>query len=585
MIPELSGSSATFRTWAPRAERLDVRVFTDGGSADHPAANTGDGYWETTVEGVAEGTLYQYVVDGEAVPDPASAFQPQGVHGPSMLVDFGNRHWSDQSWHGLPRRELALYEIHIGTFTETGTFSAALERLDEIRELGVTAVELMPVAEFPGKWNWGYDGVALFAPSHNYGTPEDFRRFVEGCHARGLAVLLDVVYNHLGPEGNYLHLFGPFFSEHPTPWGHAPDLDGPDSHVRAFFRANAKHWVERYHLDGLRFDAVSAIGDQNQPHLVNAIAADLNETAARTGRFIHAIGETNVYEPRFLESADAPLDALWCDDIGHAAMSAAAGDSSYGGRAYLGADDLLQALRHGALYTRSEDGGTRRLPSEMSADREATLVQLQNHDIIGNHPSARRLHQRTSRQTQQALAPLVLLYPGIPLIFMGEEFAAPSPFHFFCDFGSESLRRSVENGRRAEFADHNWSKSVPPTQPEAFFNSRLSALIDGHARTLRWYRDLLHRRKSWLEAGLLRQDTLEVSGSAEKGIFILNYRSADAAGFVAVALHSPGSGITLECEGETEIVSRTGNAELAGGGLSLAPTSAAVGSGTVRLLE
>ena len=583
MIPRLSGSTASFRTWAPRAEHLAVRVFADGTSTDHPATATGNGYWESTVDGVAEGTLYQYVIDGEAVPDPASAYQPHGVHGPSMLVDFESRQWSDRDWHGLPLRELILYEVHIGTFTETGTFSAAIERLDEIRELGATAVEIMPVAEFPGKWNWGYDGVALFAPSHNYGTPEDFRRFVEACHARGLAVLLDVVYNHLGPEGNYLHLFGPFFSEQPTPWGYAPEVGGADSHVRAFFHANARHWIERYHLDGLRFDAVSAIADQSDAHLVNAIAADLHETAARTGRFIHAIGETNAYEPRFLPAGGGQLDALWCDDIGHAAMSAAVGDSAYGGRDYLGAVDLLEALRHGALYERPDGADLRRMPPDSGVDRKATLLQLQNHDIVGNHPSARRLHQRTSRQIQCALAPLVLLYPGIPLIFMGEEFAAPAPFHFFCDFGSESLRRSVIDGRRAEFPDHNWSKSVPPTQPEAFFNSRLPPVVDGHARILRWYRDLLHRRKAWREDDLLRQDNLEVDGSAEKSVFLLNYRSAEASGFVAVALHAPESETLLECGGE--ILCRTGGAHVADGTLALSAASAAVGTGNVRLRE
>ena len=583
MTPCVGQNGTRFRVWAPRADSVALRIFNGRGD-ERPMEHRGDGFYEQWVPGLGAGCLYKYVLDGEAFPDPAAAFQPQGVHGPSEVVDFSAFAWTDQSWQGLGRDELVIYELHIGTFTESGTLVAAVERLDELVELGINAVELMPLADFPGKWNWGYDGVALFAPSHNYGDPEALHRFVDACHARGLAVLLDVVYNHLGPEGNYLSKFGPYFGGQQTPWGKAPQFSGPHAAtVRKFFRSNARHWVEHYHFDGLRFDAIGAIPDGGEDHIINEIGRDLHRIATETGRQILAFGESNLFDPDFLPTHGGSMDALWLDDSAHAALSLATGESHHGGRSYNGGlGDLLESLQRGYLYRRQEDGAPLREAQDgPPADRLAIIHQIQNHDIVGNSPGGLRLHQRASAEVQRALAALVLLYPAVPLLFMGEEFAADSPFLFFTDFGDSSLRRGVEQGRRREFPQKDWSRAVMPTDPEAFFNSRLPPANGGDPVTRRWYQDCLRLRRDWRRAGLLDPSIMTVEGCVEDGFCQLLYADGDETAFV-LCRPLP-SGDILEFEGVSEVLHLSGTVRHHGDRIALGPATAVVGRGRPSL--
>ena len=499
---ELVADGVRFRLWAPRAHNVELLLEPP----QHPAlpmAAEPEGWFSLTTGEAGAGSRYRYSVDGEPYPDPASRYQPHSVHGPSEVVDPVAYEWRDAGWQGRPWRELVIYELHLGAFSERGDFAGAIAHLDHLVALGVTAIELMPIAECPGRRNWGYDGVQWFAPSARYGRPEELKALVDECHARGIAVLLDAVYNHFGPEGNYLHAIAPdFFTErHHTPWGAAINYDGPRSRpVRDFVVHNALYWLEEFHLDGLRLDAVHTILDESAPDILTELA----DTVRRhiTDRPVHLILENDRNEARRLARDYA---AQWNDDVHHALHVLLTGEARgyYGDYAERPIEHLGRALATGFAYqgepSEHRHGHSR---GEPSAHLPATAFVsfLQNHDQIGNTPFGARIEANAPEPLVHAAAAIVLLSPEIPLLFMGEEWASGRPFPFFCDFGPP-LDEAVREGRRREFAhcpefaDPAAQRHIPDPNAEATFAAaRLDWSEPGepaHARWLERYRELL----------------------------------------------------------------------------------------------
>ena len=523
----IDGDATAFTVWAPLADQVFVDLV---GRPDLVAMQKdAKGYHHATVKDAKPGDRYLYRIgEGPGRPDPASRFQPQGVHGPSEIIsaDFN---WTDRDWRGPILDELIIYELHLGTFTREGTFQAAASRLAELVELGVTAIELMPVAASAGRWNWGYDGVALFAPAEAYGTPDDFRRFVDAAHSLGLSVFLDVVYNHLGPEGNYLGGFGPYLStKHHTVWGEAPNFDDPEhgDSVRRFFIANALHWLDEYHLDGLRVDAIHCMEDDRDPHVVTEMAEAVDRWSRDAGRSVMMIAESNVYDPEMTlprSEGGIGFDAMWCDDFLHSLFAVLRPGEQLCHRPYHSKTDLEHTLRHGYVYEGTLREERRRTTPSHRVDSRGLVYSIQNHDFIGNHPLGKRLHQLTSDQAHRAAAALMILSPAIPMMFMGEEFACQNPFCFFVDFSDPELRKAVSEGRRREYPQHDWSDGVEPTDPEAFLSAKIGAAADGNADTLRWYRDLIATRKHYRAGGLLADANLTVSTDLAANLFSLRY--------------------------------------------------------------
>jgi maltooligosyltrehalose trehalohydrolase len=490
--------------WAPRADRVEV-VVGDACTELRPA---GDG-WHVLDDGLAPGTDYGFSLDGgDPLPDPRSPWQPAGVHGPSRTVDHGAFEWSDEAWRGFHLPGSVLYELHIGTFTPGGTFDAAIERLDHLVELGVDAVEVMPIAAFDGDRGWGYDGVALFAPHAVYGGPDGFRRFVDAAHARGLGVVLDVVYNHLGPVGNHLAKFGPYFSDrHSTPWGDAVNLDGPDSGpVRRFFVDNARAWLEHYHVDGLRLDAVHALVDHSAYHFLEELQAEVDALAAHLGRSLWLIAESDRNDPRVVlppEAGGYGLAAQWSDDFHHALHVALTGekDGYYGD--YRGLADLAAALERPFVLD-GRDSAFRRRPHGRPAgdiDGHRFVVCAQNHDQVGNRALGERLSQLVDPPLLEIAAALVLCSRYTPMLFQGEEWGASRPFQYFAGFEDPELARAVSEGRRSEFGAFDWrDDDLPdPMDPATFDRSNLDwdeRAADRHARLLSWHRALLALRRA-----------------------------------------------------------------------------------------
>jgi len=489
-----------FRVWAPRCRTLDVII-----EGRRPPALTrqDDGLFETVVQGLPTGTRYQYRLDGQRYrPDPASRFQPEGVHGPSMVVNPASFPWTDQAFTGHAAADLVIYELHVGTFTRAGTFEAIVPHLPQLVELGVTAVELMPVAEFPGSRNWGYDGVHLFAPQSTYGGPRGLRRLVDACHAHGLSVVLDVVYNHLGPEGNYLGDFGPFFTDrYRTPWGGALNFDGPDADgVRRHFVENARTWVRDFHLDGLRLDAIHAIFDASPVHILSEIAAAAREEARALGRAVHFMAESHDNDRRIVLPAEAGgigLDAVWSDDFHHAVHVRLTGERGGYYADFTEPRRLATALAEGFAFQGeySEYFGRDRGTPSADLPGERFVVCVQNHDQVGNRAKGDRLSTIVPFEAVRLAAGLLLSAPAIPLLFMGEEYGETAPFQFFTSFLDRELAEAVRKGRTEEFSRFAWQGAVPdPGEPATFVRSRLNHPLAGAPR----HRELYHYYRRWL---------------------------------------------------------------------------------------
>jgi malto-oligosyltrehalose trehalohydrolase len=513
-----SDGRVCFRLWAPRAREVELCLRGGAPEARLRMAAEDDGWFTMTTRYAAAGTLYNYRIDGgQQVPDPASRYQPDDVHGPSQVVDPERFDWQDGHWRGRPWEDAVIYEMHTGTGSEQGDFNGVAARLDYLVDLGITALELMPLADFPGRRNWGYDGVLPFAPDSSYGRVEDLKALVQAAHARGLMVLLDVVYNHFGPDGNYLHLYAPaFFSaRHATPWGDGINFDGEHSRtVREFFIHNALYWLEEYHLDGLRLDAVHAIADEARPDILTELAERVHAGPGRE-RTIHLVLENDNNAARYLErrTDGGPrwYQAQWDDDIHHAlhVLLTGEGDGYYQDYVDRPAWYAGRALAEGFAYqgepSAYRDGRRRGEPSA-GLPPTAFVSFLQNHDQVGNRAFGERIDALAPPEAVRAAAVVRLLSPAPPLLFMGEEFAAATPFLYFCDFAGE-LAQAVCDGRQAGFARYGRAADQPtrrlpdPNAPESFVRSKLdwdSRRRGEHAARLALYRELLRLRQEKL---------------------------------------------------------------------------------------
>jgi maltooligosyltrehalose trehalohydrolase len=503
-----SDGSIRWRVWAPLARQVELVLPGDGRRRVRMTPEE-HGYFTHAEAGVREGQRYVYCLDGgDELPDPASRWQPDGVHWPSAVLYPERFAWTDRDWKGVPREDLVLYELHVGTFTREGRFDAVIPRLEALRQLGVTAVELMPVAQFPGARNWGYDGVHLFAAQNSYGGPHGLWRLVDACHAHGLAVFLDVVYNHFGPEGNYLSRFGPYFTDqYRTPWGRAVNYDGAGCDpVREFVLDNVRQWLEDFHFDGLRLDAVHAIYDFSPYHILRAVKDVAARVADRTGRRIQVIAESDLNDVRLLlppERGGCGLDAQWSDDFHHAVHASLTGERQGYYADFGPAGDfprlLEQTFLHAGTFSRHRNRRHGAPAGGLPGDR--FVVSIQNHDQVGNRARGDRLGTLLRPEAQRLAASLMLLAPHLPLLFMGEEYGETNPFPFFCSFEDPELIAAVRRGRREEFAAFAWQGEVPDPQAEATFASaRLSwswpeGTPQGGLRRL--YRDLLAARRAW----------------------------------------------------------------------------------------
>lgn len=495
----------TFRVWAPRAQTLAVLIA----GVSRPMQRDEGGWWKLEVEDAGPGTDYLFSVnEGEPIPDPRSPHQPNGVHGPSRLIDHSAFKWTDRDWRPGPLSNAIIYELHIGTFTPEGSFKSTIECLSHLVELGITHVELMPVNEFSGSWGWGYDGVDLYAPYHRYGTPEDLKQLVNACHSRGLAVLLDVVYNHFGPVGNYLDRFAPYFTDaYKTPWGAAVNLDHSGSHeVRRFFADNALMWLRDYHFDGLRLDAIHALYDRSAIHFLEFLSSQVHALALQLGRDFVLIAESDLNDPRVVTNRCARglgIDAQWSDDFHHALHTVLTGERSGYYEDFGSLEDLAKSLKqafvYDGIYSRHRDRLHGRPATGLSG--HSYLGYAQNHDQIGNRAQGERLSQLVSLGRQKIAAALVLTSPFVPMIFEGEEFGASTPFQYFTQHEDPEMSRAVSQGRCNEFAAFGWHPdSVPdPEDPATFHRSKLrwdEITHEPHASLLDWYKSLIALRRS-----------------------------------------------------------------------------------------
>jgi maltooligosyltrehalose trehalohydrolase len=542
-----------FEVWAPDAGRVEV-VLGERRLALQAAGE----WWSTDVASAGAGTDYAFSVDGGPPrPDPRSRWQPQGVHGPSRVLDEPRP--PPSSWTGVDLGGAVLYELHVGTFTPAGTFDAAVERLDHLVALGVTAVEVMPVAAFDGEWGWGYDGVAPWAVHEPYGGPAGFGRFVAACHQRGLGVVLDVVYNHLGPSGNYLAEFGPYFTDrYRTPWGPAVNLDGAGSdEVRSFLIGNALWWLGGYGVDALRVDATHELHDESPTHLLEELAAAVDELAAASGRPLWVIAESDRNDPRIVRSRAAGglgVHAQWSDDFHHAVHVALTGERD-GYYQDFGIDDVAPALRRGFVYVGQRSAYRRRRhgrdPTGMPPWR--LVGYAQNHDQVGNRALGERLSHLAGLDAARVAAALVLTSPFVPLLFMGEEWAATAPFQYFADHRDPGLADAVRKGRQLEFAAFGWHPDdVPdPCDPATFRRSKLDwSELDRseHRGMLAWYRDLSRLRRERPELTDGRPATAAIDTDhevlrVERGALVVvanlsaSPRTVDGEGTVLLASH------------------------------------------------
>ena len=546
-----SDGGVRFRLWAPDARSVELCLEASPQVVKPiPMPSRGDGWYEIASPEAGPGTRYRFRIDGDLrVPDPASRFQPQGVHGASEVIDPEAFPWDPGMWRGRPWHEAVFYELHVGAFTSAGTFRSACERLDHLAELGITALELMPVADFPGRRNWGYDGVLPYAPARVYGRPEDLKHLIQEAHRRGLMVFLDVVYNHFGPEGNYLHTYArrAFFTDrYRTPWGAAINFDGPGSRtVRDFFIHNALYWLDEFCFDGLRLDAVHAIRDRSSPDILEQLAAAVRNGPGRD-RFLHLVLENDDNAARYLERdrkrRPVHYTAQWNDDIHHACHLLITGETAgyYADYADAPGRRLARCLTEGFAYQGESSpyrGGRTRGEPSAHLPPEAFVSFLQNHDQVGNRAFGDRLGDLAEERAIRAALALILLAPAVPLFFMGEEFGCRQPFPFFCDFGPE-LAQSVTRGRRKEFEgfpafrDPGTRAGIPDPNAETTFHSAVLNWAEAEAPDARsrfgWVRRLLTVRKNEIVPllPLLGSRCGSIQGASETAL-VVRWRAED----------------------------------------------------------
>jgi maltooligosyltrehalose trehalohydrolase len=517
----LSDGNVRFRVWAPALAKTELVLIGDG-KERVPLESEPSGYRSAMLP-AKEGTRYAYSLGGgRQRPDPVSRSQPEGVHGPSELVNPASFRWSDSGWKGVAQKELLVYELHVGTCTREGTFESLIPRLKYLAgELGVTAVELMPVAQFPGGRNWGYDGVCMYAPQDSYGGSSGLNRLVDECHRNGLAVILDVVYNHLGPEGNYLAEFGPYFSDkYRTPWGPAINYDSAGcDEVRRFVVNNALYWIVEHHVDGLRLDAVQGIFDFSPTHILAEIGEAVHDMEGTLRRELHVIAESDLNDPKIVlprERGGYALDAQWSDDFHHSVHAVLTGERFGYYQDFGEIGDVAKALRDGFVYDgryssfrgKSHGGTSKEIPAER------LVVFLQDHDQVGNRPDGRRLSALIGRPALEMAAALLLLSPYVPMLFMGEEYAETAPFQYFISHTDPGLVEAVRAGRMKEFESHRWGGAFEDPYAESTFeSSKLNPRLreqEGHREVFRHYRELIRLRKGHPSLRNASRENMEV---------------------------------------------------------------------------
>lgn len=534
----LENGDLSFRVWAPRLKKVTLKLFTNPPKV-YPMEKGEEDIFSIIVPNVPLDVDYVYILDeGHERPDPASRFQPYGVHGPSRLIDPKQFVWSDQAWKGVDLKDLLIYEIHIGTFTPEGTFDAVIDKLPYLLELGVNAIELMPIAEFAGERNWGYDGVCLYAPSSAYGGPLALKRLVDACHRSGLAVVLDVVYNHLGPEGNYLIEYAPFFTHrHTTPWGDAINFDDADSDgVRRYFIDNALYWLTEYHIDALRMDAVDQIFDMGFQHLFHEISAAFKKQAEDLGRKAWLIAETSANDARLMnpvQEGGFGIDAQWNDEFHHA-LHMVLVKKGYGYLADYGKmADLRKAIVEGYVYDGKRRSNYRKKrfgSSSLHHSGERFAIAIQNHDQVANTYHGKRIASLLTFEQQKLAATIFLCAPNLPILFMGQEFAEEAPFYYFTSHSEPALIEAVREGRKKELSYHQ-EEFYDPQEREIFEKSKIrwSTIQNSpHKEMLLFYRDLIALRKNNPCLNNCRKDLVQVNVSEQPAWMI--FERSDPAG-------------------------------------------------------
>ncbi len=511
-----------FRVWAPSVKTIALHLLGDRDRRVEMTAEA-QGYYSVVVDNMTAGQRYCYTLDGVDYPDPVSRFQPEGVNGPSVVVD--RRYvWAADDWFGRPQQEFVIYELHVGTFTDEGTFTSAIPRLAELADLGITAIELMPVAQFAGARNWGYDGVLQFAMQDNYGGPDGLKQFVDACHAHGIAVILDVVYNHFGPEGNCYPCYGPYLTDHyKTPWGEALNFDGPQSDaVRAFFVENVLYWLYEFRLDGLRLDATHFMYDNRTVHILQELAATVAEHRELANRHFVLVAESDTNDPRLLRPPNVGgigLDMQWNDDFHHTVHALLTNETGHYYAGYDTLDALVKALREGFVYTGQYSEYRQRSHGAPSHDipGKQMIVFTQNHDQIGNRLPSERIANYLPFEALKLWIGLAALSPYVPMIFMGEEYAEPALFNFFTDFEGQELIDAINKGRMSQFGlGAGDDEGFPPPQDEATFAaSKLDHTLKTggkHRVMLEFHRTLFRLRRELPPLAALSKERLEVVG-------------------------------------------------------------------------
>lgn len=582
----LAGNRCEFRVWAPQRELVEVHIH---GENDRRVAmrRMADGYHETVIDKCPEGTRYTYVLDGgNERPDPASRLQPDGVHKASAVVgsDF---EWHDQDWRGLPLEDYVVYELHVGTFTPEGTFDAAIGKLDDLQDLGITVVELLPVGQFPGERNWGYDGTYVGAAQASYGGPRALKRLVDACHQRGMAIALDVVYNHLGPEGNYLSEFGPYFTDrYKTPWGLALNFDGPHSDdVRWYFINNALQWVDEFHIDALRVDAVHAIVDHSAEPFLQDLTAAVRKRATELGRRIYTIAESDLNDPRVItpkEQLGLGFDSQWADDYHHSLHTLLTGeqDGYYEGFPPR-VSNLANVLKSGYLYIgqHSRYRGRKYGLKPNTTDGAKFVVSSQNHDQVGNRMMGERIATLVPADKVRQAAAAIILSPFIPMLFMGEEYGETAPFQYFTSHSDQDLIEAVRKGRLEEFDDFAWHGEPPdPHDEETFERSKLNWDLlqrDEHLSTRRLYKQLLALRRSTPSLRKLDLAAVETHADDERKVLLVRRAADDDQSLLAFNFSDKAQTIALPFAGPWRAAIDTGS-KIDGASMTLAPNSFAL---------
>lgn len=535
----LKEGGTRFRVWAPKSASVNVLILSGKAAGAVPMLQEELGYYSVTIPGVTDGDRYLYQLDtGKSYPDPVSRFQPDGVHEPSQVVDPELFDWTEEGWGGLPLEQYRIYEIHVGTFTKEGTFEAIIPHLDYLVDLGITAIELMPVSQCPGKRNWGYDGVFHFAPQSNYGGPGGLKRLVNACHRKGLAVLLDAVYNHFGPEGDYVSEFGHYFTDkYRTPWGRAVNLDGPYSDsVLEFFLLNAGYWINEFRMDGLRLDAVDWIFDQTPKPLLQRLAEEVHLHRERLGRQLYLFAENDTNDVRLIkppEQCGFGLDAQWCDNFHHALRTLLTGETTGYYEDYGQFSQMVKAYEEAFVFTGEYSAYRKRRQGGPAKERPTSqfVVFSQNHDQIGNRKCGDRLSGTQPLEKLLLAAGVVVLSPYLPLLFMGEEYGEKAPFHYFVDHGDPELIELVRKGKHEEHASGICEGEIPdPAAESTFLESQIDIggeKVGEQAIILEFYRKLFSLRTSLPALRVFQRDCMEVIGLAQQRVLVFRRWSGE----------------------------------------------------------